>query len=53
MVTMKDLRKIKDYINNNIQILNNKVNEIGMTEIKLLFIKHFNGLRSKLKGSLL
>ena len=39
VVTMKQLREIVDYINNNIQVLDNKVNEIGMTKVKLPFIE--------------
>src|SRR6266702_784235 len=50
---MKQLREIVDHINNNTQALDNKVNEIGITKVKLLSIEHFNGTRSKLKGFLL
>ena len=50
---MKQLREIVDYINNNMQVLDNKVNEIGMTKVKLLFIECFDGTRSKFKGFLL
>ena len=53
VVTMKQLREIVDYMNNNTQALDNKVNEIGMTKLKLLSIKCFNGTRLKLKGFLL
>ena len=49
-MTIKQLREIVDYINNNMQVLDNKVNEIGMTKVKLLFIECFNGIRLKLKG---
>ena len=50
---MKEFREIIDYMNNNTQVLDNKVNEIGMTKVKLLFIECFNGTRLKLKGFLL
>ena len=50
VVTIKQLREIVNYINNNIQTLDNKVNKIKMTKIKLLFIKRFNSTRLKLKG---
>ena len=50
---MKQLREIVDYINNNTQALDNKVNEIRMTKVKLPSIECFNGIRSKLKGFLL
>src|SRR6266704_1910201 len=47
---MKDLRVIVNYINNNTQALDNRVNKIGMTKVKLPSIKCFNGTRLKLKG---
>ena len=50
---MKELREIVDYINNNTQALDNKVNEIGITKDKLLSIKCFDSTRLKLKGFLL
>ena len=53
VVTMKQLKEIVDYINNNMQVLDNKVNEIGITKVKLLFIERFNSTRLKLKGFLL
>ena len=53
VVTIKQLREIVDYINNNMQALDNKVNEIGMTKVKLLSIKCFDSIRSKLKKFLL
>ncbi len=53
VVTMKQLKEIVDYMNNNTQALDNKVNEIGMTKVKLLFIECFDGIRLKLKGFLL
>ena len=34
-------------------MLDNKVNEIGITKVKLLSIEHFNSTRLKLKGFLL
>ena len=40
-------------MNNNTQALDNKVNEIGMTKVKLLFIERFDSIRLKLKGFLL
>ncbi len=53
MVIIKQLREIVDYINNNIQVLDNKVNEIGITKVKLLSIERFDGTRLKLKEFLL
>ncbi len=37
-------------MNNNTQVLDNKVNEIGMTKVKLSFIKCFDRTKLKLKG---
>ena len=53
VVMMRELREIVEYINNNIQALDNKVNEIGITKVKLLSIEWFDGTRLKLKGFLL
>ncbi len=50
---MKQLREIVDHMNNNTQALDNKVNEIGMTKVKLLSIERFDSTRLKLKGFLL
>jgi len=53
VVTIKQLREIVDHINNNTQVLDNKVNEIGMTKVKLLSIERFDSTRLKLKKFLL
>ena len=53
VVMIKQLREIVDHMNNNTQVLDNKVNEIGMTKVKLLSIECFDGIRLKLKGFLL
>ena len=50
---MKELREIFNYMNNNTQVLDNKVNGIGITKVKLPSIEYFDGTRSKLKGFLL
>ena len=34
-------------------MLDNKINEIGLSKVKLLFIERFDGTRLKLKGFLL
>src|SRR6266702_7822077 len=49
---MGQLRGITDQINNNQQALDNKINEIGLSKVKLPSIERFNGTRSKLKGFL-
>ncbi len=53
MVTIKELKEIIDYIKNNTQALDNKVNEIKIAKVKLLSIECFDGTRLKLKGFLL
>ena len=53
VVIMKDLREIVNHMNNNTQALDNKVNEIRMTKVKLLSIERFDGTRLKLKEFLL
>ncbi len=53
MVTMRELRGVVDQMNNNQQALDNKVNEMGLSRVKLLSIEWFNGTRLKLKGFLL
>ena len=50
---MKEPREIVNYINGNTQVLDNKINEIGLSKVKLLFIEWFNGTRLKLKRFLL
>ena len=53
VVTIKQLKEIIDYMNNNTQVLDNKVNEIRMTKVKLPFIEYFDSTRLKLKRFLL
>ncbi len=53
LVTTKVLRDIKDQMNNNQLALDNKINGIGLSKVKLPFIKRFDGTRLKLKGFLL
>src|SRR6266700_1802134 len=53
LVMTKVLKDIVDQINNNQLALDNKINGIGLSKVKLLFIKQFDGTRLKLKGFLL
>ena len=53
MVMMGQLRQIVEQINDNLQALNNKVNEIGMTKVKLPSIERFDSIKLRLKGFLL
>jgi len=50
---IKELREVVKQINNNQLVLDNKVNKIGLSRVKLLSIERFNGTRLKLKGFLL
>ena len=49
MVTIKQLQEIVDQIIDNNKLLKEKVNKMGLVQIKLLFIKRFAGERLKLK----
>ena len=40
-------------MNNNQLVLDNKINGIGLSKVKLLFIERFDGTRLKLKEFLL
>src|SRR6266702_3573084 len=50
LVTTKVLKNIIDQINNNQLALDNKINGIGLSKVKLPSIEWFNGTRLKLKG---
>jgi len=50
---MRELRGVVDQINNNQQALDNKVNKMGLSKVKLPSIKQFNGTRLKFKRFLL
>ena len=52
MVTIRELRDVIDQINNNQLALDNKVNEMGLSRVKLPSIEQFDGTRLKLKGFL-
>ena len=50
---MRELREVINQINNNQLALDNKVNKMGLSRVKLPSIERFNGTRLKLKGFLL
>ena len=52
MATIRELREVMDKINNNQLVLDNKVNEMGLSRVKLLSIERFDRTRLKLKGFL-
>jgi hypothetical protein len=49
---MGQLRKVVDQLTNNSVVLNNKINSIGISKIKMPSIKRFSGEKAKLKGFL-
>jgi hypothetical protein len=49
---MGQLCKVVNQLTNNSVALNNKINSIGMSKVKMLLIKRFSGEKAKLKGFL-
>jgi hypothetical protein len=49
---MGQLYKVVNQLTNNSVALDNKINSIGMSKIKILSIKRFSGEKAKLKGFL-
>ena len=52
VVTTGQLQVIIDQLTSNKQVLENKINKIGITKIKMLLIKRFSGKKAKFKGVL-
>jgi hypothetical protein len=52
VVTMGQLYKVVNQLTNNSIVLNNKINSIGISKVKMPLIKRFNGEKVKLKGFL-
>jgi hypothetical protein len=52
VVTMGQLCEVVNQLTNNSVALNNKINSIKMSKVKMLLIKRFNGKKVKLKGFL-
>ena len=52
VVIMGQLYKVVNQLTNNSVALNNKINSIGMSKIKIPLIKRFSGEKVKLKGFL-
>ncbi len=52
LVTRGQLQEIVNYLQDNNQILKEKINGIGIVKVKLPLIKRFLGERLKLKGFL-
>jgi hypothetical protein len=52
VVTIKQLYKIINQLTNNGVVLNNKINSIGISKVKMPLIKRFSGEKVKFKGFL-
>jgi hypothetical protein len=52
VVMMGQLRKIVNQLINNGVALDNKINSMGISKVKMLLIKRFSGEKVKLKGFL-
>jgi hypothetical protein len=52
VVIIGQLYKVVDQLTNNSVALNNKINSIGISKVKIPLIKRFSGEKAKLKGFL-
>ena len=52
VVTMRQLYEVVNQLTNNGVVLNNKINSIGISKVKIPSIKRFSGEKVKLKGFL-
>jgi hypothetical protein len=52
VVTMGQLYKVVNQLTNNSVVLNNKINSIKISKVKMPLIKKFSGKKVKLKGFL-
>jgi hypothetical protein len=53
IVTMGQLCKVVNQLTNNGIVLNDKINSIGISKVKMPLIKRFSGEKVKLKGFLI
>jgi hypothetical protein len=53
IVTMGQLYKVVNQLTNNGVVLDNKINSIGISKVKMPSIKRFSGEKAKLKGFLI
>jgi hypothetical protein len=53
VVIMGQLYKVVNQLTNNSIVLDNKINSIGISKVKMPLIKRFNGEKVKLKGFLI
>ena len=52
VVIMGQLQAIIDQLTSNRQVLENKINKMGITKVKILLVKRFSGKKAKFKGVL-
>ena len=52
VVIIGQLQAIINQLTGNGQVLENKINEIGITKVKIPLVKKFSGEKAKLKGFL-
>jgi hypothetical protein len=52
VVMIKQLREVVNQLTNNSVVLNNKINSIGISKVKMPLIKRFSGEKAKFKGFL-
>jgi hypothetical protein len=52
VVIIRQLYKVVNQLTNNSIVLNNKINSIGMSKVKMPLIKRFSGEKVKFKGFL-
>ena len=53
VVTIGQLQVVVNQLINNSIVLDNKINGIGISKVKMLSIKRFSGEKAKLKGFLI
>ena len=53
VVIMGQLQQIVNQLTSNRQVLENKINEMGITKIKILLVEKFSSEKAKLKGFLI
>ena len=52
VVIIGQLQAIINQFTSNRQVLENKINKMGITKVKILSVKRFSGKKAKLKGFL-
>ena len=52
VVTIGQLQAIVNQLTSNRQVLENKINEMGITKVKIPSVKRFSGKKAKFKGFL-